>query len=833
MGRNGSQRNVQLIIKKIKSKIARKMNIKEKLCLSYNYIYLTSALILTFWLISIFEIFSKVFNKIELPNIVLSLVYKLSNDFLTAILIGLFLFPLFLFLDLIKFKRSELVIKVLFSLIIIGQYVLVKYHLTTLVNLGADLLGYSINDIYITVTASESLSVLYFLPYILLPSLFLGIHYLIVKHIPEKTIFITTGIITVFFLVLKISITEVSSSIYSNKLSFFVSDIIRFKNEKNDFNVEKIVFKNEYPLLKPFKNSPDVLAPFFQINEEKPNIVLIIVEGLGNEFIGNNANRGFTPYLDSLIPKSLYWENFISNAGRTFGALPSILGSLPYGENGFLEMNPLPSHISLVSILKANGYKTSFSCGDESSFDNRLNFLEYNGIDKIIDINTFGPGYEKTKANSAGFTWGYPDAAIFKKTLSELDSKSSPRLDIIMTLTNHEPFDFPQKKLYLKKVDSIMNSNKTLSLSKEAVNTHKDIYASLLYTDNSIKNFMQAYAKRPEYKNTIFVITGDHRLIPIEQKDKICRFHVPLFINSPLLKKSQSFKSVSSHWDITPSLVSLLMNNYEMEKMNQTTWMSTGLDTVQKFRNIHTIPIMQNKGSINEFIYEDFFYSSGDLFKIDQNFELTSIQDEEVLKIIEDKLYDFKKLNAYLTQKNKIIPNAINKYTKPAFEFSKEELATIKKLTKGMSYDDIFFKARELAFNKELDKSRLLCNYVLNKIPNYADVRTLKGRTLAWDKKYDEAETELLEVIKKTPFYDDSYLALMDLYWWSNKDAKGIAIAKKGLKNKISNPELGIKLAKAYYRTKNIPLANKTIDSLIKIKPQQKELISIKKTFLL
>ena len=277
MGRNGSQRNVQLIIKKIKSKIARKMNIKEKLRLSYNYIYLTSALILTFWLISIFEIFSKVFNKIELPNIALSLVYKLSNDFLTAILIGLLLFPLFLFLDLIKFKRSELVITVLFLLIIILQYVLVKTQLNYLVNLGADLLGYSINDIYITVTASESLSVLYFLPYILLPSLFLGIHYLIVKHIPEKTIFITTGIITVFFLVLKISITEVSSSIYSNKLSFFISDIIRFKNEKNDFNVEKIVFKNEYPLLKPFKNSPDVLAPFFQINQEKPNIVLNIV----------------------------------------------------------------------------------------------------------------------------------------------------------------------------------------------------------------------------------------------------------------------------------------------------------------------------------------------------------------------------------------------------------------------------------------------------------------------------------------------------------------------------------------------------------------------------
>jgi hypothetical protein len=49
------------------------------------------------------------------------------------------------------------------------------------------------------------------------------------------------------------------------------------------------------------------------------------------------------------------------------------LGSLPYGEK-VLELNPLPANISLVSILKANDYTTSFYSGDDSSFDRKINF---------------------------------------------------------------------------------------------------------------------------------------------------------------------------------------------------------------------------------------------------------------------------------------------------------------------------------------------------------------------------------------------------------------------------------------------------------------------------
>ena len=157
-------------------------------------------------------------------------------------------------------------------------------------------------------------------------------------------------------------------------------------------------------------------------------------------------------------------------------------------------------------------------------------------------------------------------------------------------------------------------------------------------------------------------------------------------------------------------------------------------------------------------------------------------------------------------------------------------MASIKSLTKGLDRDQIFFLARELAFKKERKQAKLLCNYVLNDLPNYGDVRTLKGRILAWEGDYKIAEKELLEVINRTPFYSDSYLALMDVYWWSGQNKKGVAIGKKALGNQIDDSELGFKLAQAYGRMNNKINAKKTIDSLLIIHPSNKEYSNFKKS---
>lgn len=776
--------------------------IKEILNNSYfnnscAYIYLTISAIITFWLLSLFEIYSK-FEGSENQNIGSTIVYKLMNDFWAGIVIGLLFMPFYFVILYLKKPLGILLIKVLFASVIIIEFALIKYSLTTHINLGADLLGYSFDDMYTTVTASESLSILYFLPFIIIPLLYLGVNYLLKKLINGRQFFAINFLLIIILGSLKLVTPDSSAAIFQNKIHFLAKDIINFQNEKSELEVSNLIYKKEYPLLKPFKETKDVLTPFFNVQSEKPNIVIIMVEGLGSDFMKNNSYGGFTPFLDSLTSKSLYWENFVSNTGRTFGVASSLLASLPYGEKGFLEMSALPSHISLLSVLKANDYTTSYYCGDDSSFDRKINFLEYNEIDFVTDVKKFGPGFVKTKENTGGFSWGYPDAEIFKKTLSELDSKKMPRLDVIMTLSNHEPFSFPSKEVYSKKVDNILVTNRRLESIKGEVGTYKDIFAALLYTDTSIKNFMDTYSKRPEYKNTIFIITGDHRLIPVPQKDELCRFHVPLIIYSPMLKKAEKFKSISSHWDVTPSLLAFLMNNYKFKTLTKTAWMGDGLDVAKEFRNIHKIPLMRYKGSINDYIYKDYMFSGGDLYKINENFETNKVYDESLAKTIADSLTSFKRLNAYLTKKNKIFPANLNLYSQPSVQFSKTELAIIKSLSKDLTFDQTFLVARDLAFKKDYKKSKLLCDYILNEVPNYSEVRTLKGRMLAWQGDYGKAEAELLDAIKRTPFETDAYLALMDVYKWSDQNAKAIEIGKKAINSGLKNPEIKSKLEQAY-----------------------------------
>jgi uncharacterized sulfatase len=61
--------------------------------------------------------------------------------------------------------------------------------------------------------------------------------------------------------------------------------------------------------------------------------------------------EAFTPFLDELSGKSLYWANFLATQGRTFGALPSILGSLPYAEKGFTNLGErMPNTLTLIKF---------------------------------------------------------------------------------------------------------------------------------------------------------------------------------------------------------------------------------------------------------------------------------------------------------------------------------------------------------------------------------------------------------------------------------------------------------------------------------------------------
>ncbi len=793
-----------------------------------KYILICFALMLTFWMISLYEYSAILFSGKETPAFLKYFSFKFLNHFFTILFIFLLFLPFYYLLAKKKTKKGLLFIKILFVIIILIEFSLTKYSLTTLLNLGADLLGYSFDDIYLTVTSSESTGFLYFVPFVIFPALFLTSCFFLNKATFSKylgRIFIT---ITLAVLIMKFALSDFSEANYQNKIYFFVTDVIKFQKEKIDVKSIKLEGNNEYPFLKPSENTEDVLSSFFNISDEKPNIVIIQVEGLGSEFVGDKYYSGFTPYLNSLIPKSLFWDNFLSNAGRTFGALPSLMASLPFGEKGFLEIENTPTHLSLFSILKKNGYTTSFFSGDQSSFDKKINFLEHNGVDNIVDENKYDDSYPKSVNGSNGFSWGYSDYEIFKKTLTLLDDIKTPRLDLIATQTIHEPFDFPVKDKYLVKIDSILESDNKLKATNREVNANKDIFASILYADASVKMFMESYKKRPEFKNTIFIITGDHRLIPIAQKDKLCRFNVPFFIYSPMLKTTSKIKSISSHQDLAPSLLAFLSKSYDVQLPKETAWIGTGLDTSRVFRNIHKIPLMRYKGTVNDFIYKEYMYSDGTLFKIKENFSISKINDKPILGEVTKAYKEFKNLNAYVTQNDKIYPKNEETKITGVYKFTPEQLEKVTKLTEGLTLDEMFMVAREKAFNSERETARLICNYILKKVPNHVDVRILKGRTLAWDEQYVESEKELLNALKRSPYYDDVYLALLDMYWWSSQNEKSKIIFDKAIKNKIKNDDVAFKMARAYETMNDTEKATIIIDSILKKQPKNKVFIKFK-----
>lgn len=781
-----------------------------------DFAFLNLSLILLFWILSVFELVVSYPEEQSLMNSLVVLGFKFINDVVAMLVIAVFVFPFFILLEKIKNKLGFYSISIIYLIVIFIQLGLVKYSTTTLLNLGADLLGYSFEDVFLTVKSSETISLVSLLPIALMPLMLFSSYRFFKRKIASKLTASFFMFLITFTVIFCLFNSRVFKKEYQNKLSFLVVDIVKFKANKNDLK-DEYTHRVDYPYLKPFINTKDVISPFFNLKKEKPNIVIVVLEGMGGEFVGDNDYAGFTPYLDSLISKSLYWPNFLSTTGRSFGVLPSLIGSLPYGEKGFLELKELPSHLSLINVLKSNGYTTSFYAGHQSSFDKKINFLEHNGIDYVIDENNFGKEYEKAKENSGGYSWGYPDAEIYKKTLSVLDNRKTPRLDIIVTLSNHEPFEFPKKETYLSDVDAILRSNKKLKIAKKNIEKHKEIYASLLYTDRSLGEFMNNYARRADYENTIFVITGDHRLIPIAQKDQLCRYHVPLFIYSPMLKKVQTFKSISSHLDVAPTLLSFLMNNYKFNKIEKTAWMGREIDTFKSFRNTHEIPLMKYKGMINDFVYKEYMYSDGELFKIKENLGTYKIVNDSLLRLISKKLKKFKYENAYVTSKNKIFPDSLNIYTEQKKKFTEEEQREIEKMTNGFNFDEIFLIARERAFAKDFTKAKLLCAYILSNLPNHVDARILKGRLLAWSGIYLDAEKEFLKALERAPYYDDVYLALLDLYWWSDKDWKSKALGRKAYENKIENAEVIFKLAKAYVRMSEKKRAVVLIDSILKI----------------
>lgn len=717
-------------------------------------------------------------------------------DFGIAALIVLALCPFFLLLSILHFSVAKSLIYTIGFMVLLASLLLNKYFATTHLTLGSDLYGYSISEIKMIVSTSSDISFLSSWPIFVFIGFFVAAFKFLKIKEKQKIWFGAFLLLAIGFCTFE----SFSKKPVQSNFSYFVKDSLAYLQRNKNTKSVAWDTTNPYPLLRDNNITDDILGKYLNLKPTKPNIVMIVVEGLGRDFSGDDAEYpGFTPFLDSLANQSLRWTNFLSNAGRSFGALPSILGSLPFGKNGFLDLATLPDHISLINQLKKSNYKTAYFEGGNADFDRKLKYLNHEGMESIVDANNYGSEYKKSTSKE-GFSWGYPDSEIFKKVLKEIKPLEQPRFDLILTISNHEPFVFNDKEKFMTLAEEKLANSSMSGNKKSVLNKHKDILAALLYTDSSIKEFIEKYKSNANYENTIFIITGDHRLIPIPQKDEICRYHVPLIIHSPMLIKAEKFKGISSHMDIMPSILALINHKYAEKNIDKVPWLGTGLSESLDFNTQKDIPLSRYKGAVKDFVSGNKFLSDRTLYEINEKLELSEIGDRDEYDRIENKLAQFQRINNYVTQNNKIIPaNLIVKKSNDQ-SYTKQQLAIINKHLKTKSEKDPFIIAREIAFKKQYDEALVLCNYIIKDSPNHFDCRTLKGRIYAWKGDFENAETELKAVIDRSPRYKDAYSAILDLYWWNNKPQKAMELAKKAKENINDDADFQKSVKMAIYR---------------------------------
>jgi uncharacterized sulfatase len=594
----------------------------------------------------------------------------------------------FLIIAYFSQKAARYFFTIVSILLILGDILLLQYFSAARVPLGADLLGYSLSEIRQTVGASGELNIF---PFIVI---FLYLAFMVrvfITHVYFKLKPWLMAVLTVLMFGSLLPVkqfnpnpskfdNEFSLFVANNKLSFFAQSITNYYLHHGSLNKQTYTFNTvasspegnpftyvnqDYPFLHQ-ETTPDVLGEYFNLGETPPNIVFVIVESLGRAYSGQDAYLGsFTPFMDSLMQKSLYWENCLSTSGRTFQVLPSTLASLPFGDHGFAELeDQMPDHISLISLLKKQaGYSSSFVYGGEAEFDKMDAFLNRQGIGQIIDSRKFGADYTKLPASANGFSWGFGDHEIFRRYLEDLkNNRNTPRIDVMLTVATHDPFNVPNQDYFNRRFEERLDGLKLSEKIKSFDMQFGKQLASVLYFDESIRYFFSEFSKTKEFANTIFIITGDHRMPEIPISTQIDRFHVPLVIYSPMLKKAEKFSSIVTHFDITPSIMALLNGKKYIKRPTIAAWIGHGLDNSVDYRSLQTYPLMRNKNEILDLLSTDQFLSGQTIYQIFPNLNIEPVDNSDGQKQLKDELNNFIMKNNYACKNNKLIPDSLKIY---------------------------------------------------------------------------------------------------------------------------------------------------------------------------
>lgn len=267
--------------------------------------------------------------------------------------------------------------------------------------------------------------------------------------------------------------------------------------------------------------------------DEPLNLVIILEESLGAQFVGELGGAELAPRLGELADEGWWFEQLYATGTRSVRGIEAVVaGFLPTPARSTVKLG-LSQHdfFTIADFLGERGYRTQFIYGGESHFDNMKRFFTGNGFQEVVDQDDFvDPRFEGS--------WGVCDEDILDRLHQELTQVGDePLFSLAFTVSNHSPWEFPEDGL------------------EDPVHTRE---GAVRYADHALGRFFDRAREADYWDRTLFLVVADHdsrvygaSLVPVEH------FQVPALILGPGVEPRRD-RRVASQVDLAPTLLSLL-----------------------------------------------------------------------------------------------------------------------------------------------------------------------------------------------------------------------------------------------------------------------------------
>ncbi|MBB5213762.1 LTA synthase family protein [Parapusillimonas granuli] len=265
------------------------------------------------------------------------------------------------------------------------------------------------------------------------------------------------------------------------------------------------------------------------------NLVMIVEESLGAQYVGNLGGAGLTPCLDELAKSAWNFTRAYATGTRSVRGLEAVVAGFPPTiSDAALRLSGAQSNFfTMAQALRRHGYRSHFIYGGEAHFDNMKSFFLGNGFDELHDLPTF-------KNPAFVGTWGASDEDMFNTLHTLLDENGGePTFALAFSVSNHSPWEYPAGRIATDGNPATVEN-------------------TVRYADWSIGRFFEQARQSAYWDNTVFLIVADHdsrvfgaNLVPLRH------FHIPALILGAGVPARQDDRLISQI-DLPTTLLSLI-----------------------------------------------------------------------------------------------------------------------------------------------------------------------------------------------------------------------------------------------------------------------------------